>query len=187
MGFKLLGVSGSLRADSTNTAALRAAGELAGDDVKFTLADIDFPLYSGDIEAEGIPAKVTAFAEALREADAVVISTPEYNGALSGALKNALDWQSRIRPFPIDGKPVAIMSVTGGPAGGLMAQTTLRQCLTAFDIQVLHKPFVTIGSNGAEGKFQGGRLMDESAREAITAQMQALRAAAAGAAMRKAA
>lgn len=75
MSFKLLGISGSLRRASTNTAAIRAAGQLAGNDVEFSIADIDLPLYNGDIEDQGFPEKVLAFVEAVRAADAVVIST----------------------------------------------------------------------------------------------------------------
>lgn len=176
MAFKLLGISGALRQGSTNTALLRAAGELAGDDVVFTLADIDLPLYDGDVEDRGYPEKVIAFVEAIRAADAIVISTPEYNKALSGVLKNALDWQSRFKPVPLAGKRVAILSATGGYAGGQVAQFTLRHCLTPFDAKVLSMPQVHVGSNTREGVFVEGELADAHVRESIAGLMAALRA-----------
>lgn len=177
MAFRLLGISGSLRRASTNTALVRAAGELAGDDVEFSIADIDLPLYNGDVEAAGYPENVAAFVEAIRAADAVVISTPEYNKSLSGVLKNALDWQSRFRPVPLAGKPVAILSGTGGYAGGQLSQFTLRHCLTPFDAKVLNAPQVHVGSNTREGLFVDGELADAHVRESIAKLMAALRAA----------
>lgn len=176
MAFNLLGVSGALRKASTNTAMVRAAGELAGDDVAFTLADIDLPLYDGDVEARGYPDKVVAFVEDIRAADAVVISTPEYNKNLSGVLKNALDWQSRFAPGPLKDKPVAIMSATAGAAGGQLSQFSLRHCLTPFGCRVLPQPQVHVGSNGADSLFVDGRLVDEKTRGYVKGLMEALRA-----------
>ncbi len=176
MTYRLLGISGALRRASTNTALVRAAGELAGDDVAFTLADIDLPLYNGDVEDEGYPPKVLAFVEAIRAADGVVISTPEYNKNLSGVLKNALDWQSRFSPGPLKGKPVAIMSATAGAAGGQLSQFSLRHCLTPFDCRVLAAPQVHVGDNGREGLFKDGRLVDEKTRGYVAGLMAALRA-----------
>lgn len=176
MAFRLLGISGALRRASTNTAMIRAAGELAGEDVAFTIADIDLPLYNGDVEDRGYPEKVLAFVEAIRAADAIVISTPEYNKCLSGVLKNALDWQSRFAPLPLAGKPVAILSATGGYAGGQVTQFTLRHCLTPFNARVLSAPQVHVGSNAREGLFIDGELADASAREGVAKLMAALRA-----------
>ena len=176
MAFKLLGISGALRKASTNTMLVRAAGELAGDDVEFTLADIDLPLYNGDVEDAGYPDSVTAFVAAIRDADAVVISTPEYNKNLSGVLKNALDWQSRFKPVPLKDKPVAIMSATAGAAGGQLTQFSLRHCLTPFGCQVISQPQVHVGSNGAEGLFADGRLADEKTRGYVRGLMETLRA-----------
>ncbi|MEM7545448.1 MAG: NAD(P)H-dependent oxidoreductase [Pseudomonadota bacterium] len=176
MAFKLLGISGSLRKASTNSALLRAAGAVAGDDVAFTMADIDLPLYNGDVEDAGYPPKVTAFVDAIRDADAIVISTPEYNKNLSGVLKNALDWQSRFSPGPLTGKPVAILSATAGAAGGQLAQFSLRHCLTPFGCIVLPQPQVHVGGNFAEGMFVDGELADEKTRGYVSDLMKALRA-----------
>ena len=176
MAFKLLGISGALRKASTNTALVRAAAELAGDDVEFTLADIDLPLYNGDVEDAGYPEGVLTFVEQLRAADAIVISTPEYNKNLSGALKNALDWQSRFNPGPMAGKPVAIMSATAGAAGGQLAQFSLRHCLTPFGCNVLAQPQVHVGDNYNEEVFKDGKLVRERTREHVQGLMEALRA-----------
>lgn len=176
MAFKLLGISGSLRKAATNTALVRAAAELAGDDVAFTLADIDLPLFNEDVEAEGYPESVTRFVDQIRAADAIVISTPEYNKNLSGALKNALDWQSRFDPGPLTGKPVAIMSATAGAAGGQLAQFSLRHCLTPFGCTVLAQPQVHVGDNYNEDVFKDGVLVRERTREHVKGLMEALRA-----------
>ncbi|MEP5088135.1 MAG: NADPH-dependent FMN reductase, partial [Paracoccaceae bacterium] len=93
----LLGLSGSLRKQSTNRLLLREAARLFGD-AEYIEGDLDFPLYNGDNEAaEGVPASVQILADQIAAADAVVISTPEYNKGLSGVLKNALDWVSRTK------------------------------------------------------------------------------------------
>ncbi|WP_246209573.1 NADPH-dependent FMN reductase [Pikeienuella piscinae] len=175
MAFRLLGVSGALRRASTNSALIRAAGALAGEDVDFSIADIDLPLYNGDVEDRGYPDKVVAFVETLRAADAVVISTPEYNKGVSGVLKNALDWQSRFSPVPLSGKPVAIMSATGGYAGGQVSQFMLRQCLTPFAAKVISQPQVHVGSNETPGLFVDGELADERVRASIAKLLKALR------------
>ena len=93
----LLGISGSLRAGSHNRKLVAEAGRVFAPD-SFVVGDIGLPLYDGDVEAQGFPDAVERLAAQVRAADAVVISTPEYNKALSGALKNALDWLSRVKP-----------------------------------------------------------------------------------------
>ena len=145
---KLLGISGSLRAGSINTAALRAAAELAPEGADLTIATLhDIPLYDGDLEAsEGVPAAVTALAEAIRASDAVVFSTPEYNSGIPGVLKNALDWLSRIGENPpLKGKPVSMISATAGRGGGGRAQYALRLSLVWSEARVLSKPECLIG------------------------------------------
>ena len=174
---KLLGISGSLRADSYNTKLVREA-ERAFSPSAFTLADLRFPLYDGDVEAHGIPEAVTAFHSALGVADAIVISTPEYNKGLSGVLKNALDWASRVKPMPMRDKPVAIMSATAGRAGGERAQMTLRHCLVAFRPRLLTGPELMVAQVGKA--FEGDRLVDPKAREVLAELMGSLREAAAG-------
>ena len=175
---KLLGISGSLRAASYNTALVREAAEAFGPSA-FTLADLRFPLYDGDVEdREGVPEPVALFHKAIGVADAVVISTPEYNKGLSGVLKNALDWSSRVKPMPFRDKPVAIMSATAGRAGGERAQMTLRHCLVAFRPRLLTGPELMVA--GASRAFENGRLSDPKARELLQELMDELRAAAGG-------
>jgi chromate reductase len=173
---KLLAISGALRAGSTNTRLLREAIRLAGEDVTAEFADIRFPLYDGDLEeAEGVPAPVVAFSEAITAADAVIVSTPEYNKNLSGVLKNALDWLSRKHKGALAGKPVAIMSAASGRAGGERSQFSLRHCLTPFNPDILQGPELMLAD--ARNAFdEDGRLTNERSVEGLSKLMTALRA-----------
>ena len=172
---RLLGISGSLRAASANTKLVNEAARMFDADT-FELADIRFPLYDGDLEdSDGIPAQVQRVADQIAAADAVAISTPEYNKNLSGVLKNALDWISRVDGNPWSGKPVAIMSATAGRAGGERTQTSLRLCLQPFRPLVLQGPEVLVG--GASEHFDDdGRLVTESYRKFLGNLMDALKA-----------
>lgn len=144
----LLGISGALRKASTNTMLVREAARLFGD-CSFTLADLDLPLYNGDLEAaEGIPASVAKLTEQIGEADAIVISTVEYNKGPSGVLKNALDWVSRTEGNPWKGKPLAVMSAAAGRSGGERAQMILRGYLVPFQPRLLTGPEVHLGDSG---------------------------------------
>ena len=119
----LLGISGALRASSTNTQLVRHAAEIFGAN-SFVQGDLNLPLYDGDVEENaGIPAAVQTLADQIRDADAVIISTPEYNKSIWGVLKNALDWVSRTEGAVWADKPVAIMSATAGRAGGRRTRT----------------------------------------------------------------
>lgn len=175
MAYALLGMSGALRAASTNTALVRAAGELAGEGATFTLADLDLPLFNEDVEAKGYPEPVEKLVAQIRAADAVVISTPEYNKNLSGVMKNALDWISRFSPGPLAGKPVAIMSAAAGRAGGELTQFSLRHCLTPHGADVLQQPQLHIGSNFQDSVFRDGAFVDPKGREKLAELMAALR------------
>ncbi len=155
----LLGISGSLRKASTNTMLMRNAAEIFGADT-FIEGDINFPLYNGDLEeASGIPDAVQTLADQIASADAVIIATPEYNKAISGALKNALDWVSRTKGGPWNGKPVAIMSAAAGRAGGERSQFSLRLAMMAFRPHLLQGPEVLVANSSnefdADGKLQG--------------------------------
>jgi chromate reductase len=171
---KLLGISGSLRGGSFNTMLVRAAAERFGD-ATLTMADLNLPLYDGDVEeAEGIPASVTALIEQTAAADAVLISTPEYNKGIPGVLKNALDWMSRVKPMPLTGKPTAIMSAAAGRGGGEVAQFMLRHCLVSHGPRLVSGPMVAVG--GASNAFADGALTDEMAQKVVDQQMDALKA-----------
>ncbi|WP_116598758.1 NADPH-dependent FMN reductase [Primorskyibacter marinus] len=136
----LLGISGSLRAASTNTKLVHQAARHFGT-AQFMLADLHLPLFDQDIQdGPGIPSEVQLLADQIAFADAVVISTPEYNKAISGVLKNALDWVSRTEGNPWRDKPVAVMSSAAGRAGGERSQWVLRLCLNPFRPHVLPGP-----------------------------------------------
>jgi chromate reductase len=175
----LLGLCGSLRAGSTNRKLMHEAARLYAP-ARFVEGDLRLPLYDGDLEARGIPPAVTALAEAIRAADAVVIATPEYNKALPGVLKNALDWVSRVPGQVWRDKPVAIVSAAAGRAGGERSQFSLRLCLTPFRPLLLPGPEVMVAQSGSAFD-EAGRLRDEGTVALLTELMGLLRAAAGGA------
>ncbi|MBU2980404.1 NAD(P)H-dependent oxidoreductase [Lentibacter algarum] len=173
---KLLGISGALREGSTNRMLLKEAARLAGD-VDYSEADLQLPLYDGDDEAKsGVPARVEALAKQVSEADAVVISTPEYNGAISGVLKNALDWVSRVEDNPWASKPVALMSAAAGRGGGNQAQVMLLSCMTNFAPRIVSGPLVAVAGS-FEAFDDAGQLKGEMYVNNLTALMEKLRAA----------
>jgi chromate reductase len=173
MTLNLLGLSGALRAASTNTKLLHEAARLFGP-CDFTQADLRLPLYDGDLEAEGIPAEVMTLAEQIRDADAVVISTPEYNKMISGVLKNALDWVSRSGVKPWEGKPVAILSAAAGRAGGERAQYSLRWAMTPFNAHLLQAPEVLVADSSNAFDDQA-RLSDPRTVDGLAKLMSDLR------------
>lgn len=133
---KIIALSGALRRASYNTALLRAAIALAPRDVTMELRTLHgIPLYDGDVEAEGIPEAVTTLREEIRAADALLVSTPEYNNSIPGVLKNGLDWLSRpsgegAKLF--SGKPTALVGATPGGFGTVQSQDALLSVLRAF-------------------------------------------------------
>jgi chromate reductase len=175
--FNILGISGSLRKASHNTAFLRAAVELAPEGVEVTIFEGlgEIPPYNDDLRvASGYPDPVTAFREALRAADAVLIATPEYNYSIPGVLKNAIDWASRPPEPPFDGKPVAIMGATPGLLGTARAQYDLRKMCVFLNAYALNKPEVLIMQSGTRLDARG-RVTDETTRSLIASQVVALR------------
>jgi chromate reductase len=171
----LLGISGSLRKASTNTMLVRNAAAIFGAD-SFVEADINLPLYNGDLEAaEGVPASVQLLADQIAAADAVIIATPEYNKAISGSLKNALDWVSRTKGGPWAGKPVAIMSAAAGRAGGERSQFSLRLAMMAFRPDILQGPEILLANSSNEFD-ENGKLTGEIYIKMLTELMDALKA-----------
>ncbi len=143
----LLGLSGSLRRDSTNTRLVREAARLFGPG-RFVEADLRLPLYDGDAEErDGIPVEVQTLSDQIAEADVIVISTPEYNKGPSGVLKNALDWISRTPGNPWNNKPLAVMSATAGRAGGERAQMLLRSFMVPFQPRLITGPEVHLADS----------------------------------------
>ncbi|OAN73692.1 NADPH-dependent FMN reductase [Jannaschia sp. EhC01] len=173
---RLLGICGSLRAASFNAMLMREAATTF-DAQTFIEGDIRFALYDGDVEeAEGIPAAVQTLADQIDAADAVLIVGPEYNKAISGVLKNALDWISRTEGNPWLHKPTAILSATAGRSGGERTQSSMRECMAGFRPHMVLGPAVLVGS--ASQSFEDGKVSNEINRKAIEGLMAELRSAA---------
>ncbi|HEX2940480.1 MAG TPA: NADPH-dependent FMN reductase [Rhodopila sp.] len=173
---KVLGISGSLRRGSFNTAALRAARELAPSGMTIDVYEglRDIPPYDDDMrQQQGYPPAVEDLRSRLTAADAILIATPEYNYSVPGVLKNAIDWASRPPEQPFDGKPIAIMGASPGALGTARAQYHLRQMFVFLNGLVLNKPEVMIAQAGS--RFDAdGRLTDEKTREFVAALLAAL-------------
>ncbi len=171
----LVGLSGSLRRDATNRKLLREAARLF-EPGTFIEADLNLPLYDGDVEVgEGIPEAVQLLADQIAQADAVIISTPEYNKGPSGVLKNALDWVSRTSGKPWMDKPVAVMSAAAGRAGGERAQMILRSFMVPFQPRILQGPEIHLADSSNEFDAEG-RLSNERYERTLHTLMQKLRA-----------
>jgi chromate reductase len=156
---KILGISGSLRKGSWNSAALHAAAELLPEGHSLAIAEIgELPLMNQDLEQDGnYPAPVERFRAAVLAADAILFATPEYNASIPAPLKNAIDWGSR--PDNVwSAKPAAIIGVSPGALGTSRGQYPLRQTLGVLSVQLLGQPEVFIG--GAGQKFTDGKLTD---------------------------
>lgn len=156
---RILGISGSLRAGSYNTALMRAAQALAGDGVEFDTATLHgIPLYDGDVEQrDGLPASVTALKERVVASDGVLLCTPEYNNAIPGVFKNAIDWLSRPAddiPRVFGGRAFAVIGASPGGFGTILAQAAWLPVLR------------TLGTR----QWAGGRLMVSKAASMFDAQ-----------------
>jgi chromate reductase len=129
---RILAISGSLREGSYNTALARAAVARAPEGAEIVLYEGlgDLPLYNEDLDGEDAPATALDFRDAIREADAILFVTPEYNGSIPGVLKNAVDWASRPRgDAALWGKTAAVAGASTGQFGAIWAQQDLRRVL----------------------------------------------------------
>lgn len=171
---QVLGIPGSLREDSYNKALLRAAQEEAQEGIAIDIFEIDeIPFFNQDVEDQGDPEPVRRLKEAIRQTDAVLIATPEYQHGLPGVLKNTLDWASRPPgDSPMNGKVVGMMGASPGPVGTARAHLQLRQTLIYNQSRMVARPEVLV-ANAAE-KFEDGRLTNDKAREFIRKHLQAL-------------
>jgi chromate reductase len=163
----ILGFAGSLRKGSYNHATLRAAVELVPANTKIEIFELDnIPPFNADFEANP-PEIIKEFKQKIKQADAILIVTPEYNYSVPGVLKNAMDWASRPHgDNAFDGKAVGIMSASTGMLGGARAQYHLRQSFVFLNMYPLNTPEVFI--TYAPQKFDAnGRLTDETTREVI--------------------
>ena len=173
---RVLGVAGSLRRRSYNKALIRAAAELAPEGMAIEVHEIDgIPPYDADRDGEDTPAPVVDLKRAIEGADALLIATPEYNYAIPGVLKNALDWASRpAYKSPLVAKPCAVLGASGGLGGTVRAQMDVRRVLEACLARVLPYPDVAVRSAGQRFDEQG-RLTDEETRKIVRGLVVGLR------------
>jgi chromate reductase len=160
---RVLGISGSLRRDSYNTALLRHAGELleaggARFSIHYGLGDL--PIYDEDLDAGDPPKAAARFRAAVQEAEAVFFATPEYNSSIPGGLKNAIDWLSRpsLAESALRSKPVAVVGASTGAFGAVWAQAELRKVLGAAGARVIEGE-VAVG-HAMDCLDESGRLND---------------------------
>jgi chromate reductase, NAD(P)H dehydrogenase (quinone) len=173
---RVLGISGSLRRDSHNTALLQAAARMLPPDAELVLYDglRDIPPYDQDDDApEHRAAAVDALRDAIARADGVLISTPEYNASIPGVLKNAIDWVSRPAGASVlRGKPVAVLGASTGFFGAVWAQADLRKVLDNIGAEVVDRELPIVQ---AHMQFdEAGDLQDEALREALGEHVTAL-------------
>ena len=169
-------ICGSLREGSYNAMVAQSLPELAPDDmaIRFAPSFEEFPLYNADIQnSSGFPSEVTDFADAIRDADGIVVVTPEYNFSIPGGLKNALDWVSRLDAQPFANKPVAIQSASPSPLGGGRVQYHLRQLMVFLDALVLNKPEIFVSDVAAKVDETTGELTDETTKKFLRQQLEA--------------
>jgi len=173
---RILGISGSLRAASYNTALLRAAVSLAPEGMTIEVYDRlrDIPPYDQDLDTGSLPEPVADLRRRIVAADGLLIATPEYNYGVPGVLKNAIDWASRpAGRSSLTRKPTAVMGAAPGAFGSVRAQLSLRQSFLWTDSDVVTKPEVMVFQ--AAGRFDAdANLVDEGARELVRGLLVAL-------------
>ncbi len=167
----VLGIGGSLRKGSYNRALLRAAQELAPEEMEIRIFDnatlAAIPLFNEDVRQQGEPEAVQIFKQEIRRADALLFAIPEYNFSFSGVLKNAIDWASRpVNGSPLEGKPAAMMGSSTGMSGTIRAQMHFRQVCAFTNMLLLNKPMITV-ANAAMKFDPQGRLVDKDTREFV--------------------
>ncbi|MBW7980982.1 NADPH-dependent FMN reductase [Enterobacillus tribolii] len=171
---KIVTLLGSLRKASYNGIVADTLPELApaGVIIEALPSIRDIPLYDADLQQEsGFPTRIEEIAQKIREADGVIIVTPEYNYSVPGGLKNAIDWISRLPEQPLAGKPVAIQTCSMGPVGGARCQYHLRQILVFLDAYVMNKPEFMGGVIQSKVDEQRGKLTDVATIEFLGKQL----------------
>jgi len=168
----IIGIAGSLRRASFNTALLRAAAERVPTGTELEIASIaGIPLYDGDLEAEhGIPAVVIALQDRIARADGLLIATPEYNNSMPGVLKNAIDWLSR--PAKEIGrifgeKPLGLIGATPGMGGTRLAQTAWLPVLRTLGTHTWAAKQLYVAGAGQVFDAEG-KLVDEKVAKQLT-------------------
>ena len=170
---KLLGISGSLRAGSFNTKLLKAAMASFGA-VESDIADLNLPLYDGDLEAQGLPESVIKLGAQIAAADAIIVANPEYNKGISGVLKNALHWASRVEGNVFAAKPTLLIGAAAGRTGGEAAYFMSRNCLAQLGAVVLATPAVLVA--GVHNEFNDdGTLKSAQYQKSLDSAVDTLR------------
>lgn len=167
----ILGLVGSLRRESLNKTLLEAAGEVAPEGMSITQFPLnDIPIYNNDVEVEeGFPPAVQALREAVEQADGLILASPEYNGSVTGVLKNSIDWASR--KGLLGQLPVVTMGGSPGALGATKSQEHLRQICLHLGMYVMPKP--TIAVPKLHEKVVDGKLVDDVTRQFLEKQMEA--------------
>ncbi len=168
---RVIGLSGSLRAGSYNSALLRAAVELAPAGLAIEIATIrGIPLYDGDVEAgSGLPETVAKLKEVVAMADGLLLVSPEYNNGVPGVFKNAIDWLSRPASDieRVFGRlPVGLIGATPGRGGTRLAQTAWLPVLRTLGTNLYGERMIALGSAG-QAFDATGRLVDEAERKRL--------------------
>ena len=167
---RIIGIAGSLRSGSFNAALLRAAvEECPGEATLETESIRGLPLYDGDLEAQGLPARVAELKDRVAGADALLLVTPEYNNSLPGTFKNAIDWMTRPPadvPRVFRGKPVGLIGASPGMHGTMLSQTAWLPVFRTLGMRPFFGQLLYLG--GASKVFDAsGRLVDEAIRERL--------------------
>jgi len=162
---RIIGISGSLRKASYNTALLRKLVSLQPQGMEIEPIRLNgIPIYDGDDEkASGKPATILELDQKIRAADGVIIVTPEYNFSIPGGLKNAIDWLSRGKS-PLKGKRVGVMGASDGPIGTARSQYHLRQTLQSQECIVMPRPEIFVGNAGKKFDAEGNLTDDDTAQ-----------------------
>lgn len=174
---QVLGIAGSLREASYNRALLRRATEIAPAEISIEVFDLKpIPMFNQDLEVDGDPLSVQHLKSAIRASDALLISTPEYNGGIPGVLKNALDWASRRddgQSASLANKPVAIMGASPGRFGTVRSQLHLRQVLRSSGAITLPRPDIFV-DRVTQKIDSAGEVTDDDTNERVVQLLQRL-------------
>ncbi|OWU83218.1 hypothetical protein ATO6_20085 [Oceanicola sp. 22II-s10i] len=164
---------GSLRKAAFSGRLARSLSALAPSDLRVELLPSVglLPLYDQDILDEEVPQAVTELAGLISKSDAFAIVSPEYNWSIPGVLKNALDWLSRLKPQPLEDKPVILLTCSPGLLGGARAHAPIRNVLHALDTRILARPEVQI--SGVAQKLEGDSISDPATADFVTARLKA--------------
>ena len=169
---KVLAIPGSLREKSLHRQLVRALSDLAPDNMEITIFERhDVPVYNQDIEAEGFPPAVQALRDAIEASDGLIFATPEFNGSMSGVIKNGIDWASR--QGLLGKRPVTAISGSPGSLGATKGQESLRACLNHLGMYVLARPSLAIPK--MNDKLEDNTITDEATAKFVSQWLETFR------------